>query len=271
MVVEAVGEPESDVGQDEQRRAALLVEPLDAAVAQHDLALPQQPVGEAAVGRFRLRQLDARDENAAVVVAADLEVRGVEGERVEAQLPREQRTPADGGVDRGQTQGHRARAVMKPDVRQRQIRMQAMPRGVDAADGDFFAHRSRQQRSDVVLVRVGVRQHEIPHRQDEGSHDEPYADEHPSEPAQHADREERALFGGGRGRRRVARHVRARCGHVSSRRVARRRARNRTVRKLSRGQETRIRRKRGRRRRDDRCAPRLRFYPLTAPRPLPCP
>ena len=96
MAAEPALQAQLDAIEDELRGIALIVVPGDQRVADHDLRLVQDPLGEPQiVGRLRRIDLDSRHVQDAGAVAPDREPWAVDDELLQAQLEQGQRRPRD--------------------------------------------------------------------------------------------------------------------------------------------------------------------------------
>ena len=94
MAAETVLESELHAVEHELRGVAEVVVPGDQRVADHDVALAQDPVGEVRlVGDLRRVDLDSRDLEYPRAVAADREARPLDHELLEAKLHQRERRP----------------------------------------------------------------------------------------------------------------------------------------------------------------------------------
>ena len=168
-----------------QRRCAPhLVAPFDLSVADDDLALREDPVGGAAFRSVGGAQLQAGDEEPALRIAADAQVRPVEHERLEAQLAGRDRVPGHARAHVREHQRLLAAAVVNLDPAEFEPRMQAVPLGIDPLDGDFRAERARNRRGNLVLVIGDPRQRPEPQHEHRHRGEEIQPDERPSRAAQ---------------------------------------------------------------------------------------
>ena len=110
-----------DVFQLQLRRLALLVVPDDGGIVDLDVALAQQPFGEAAPA-FAGRHLDAADRYGPALIAPDVERGAVDIQRVEAQLARQHRHPRQGIVDARELERRPARRVVDRHLLQHELR-----------------------------------------------------------------------------------------------------------------------------------------------------
>nr|GEU28062.1 hypothetical protein [Tanacetum cinerariifolium] len=159
MVQPVVAQPDRDAGQRQRRRPALQVGPADAAVADDDFALQQQPFQALAIVGFVGIEILAGQEQAAVALAADVEVGPVERERMEPRLGRKHGPPRQRGRHARQAQGGLAAAVVQDHVVQQQIGAQPVPGRVDAGDGDRVAGGAAGDALDVGAVVLDIGQH----------------------------------------------------------------------------------------------------------------
>jgi len=165
--VPAVQQRHVDVLERQFGRAALLVGPVQAAFADHDLALLEDPVGALAVARLRVVEHDAGHRQLAVGHAPHVEFGADDLERLEARLARRHAPPRHGGRHARQRQQLAALGVAQYHVAEEQIRPQAAPGRVDARDRDLVAERAAGQALDIALVVVDVRQDRITQHQEQ--------------------------------------------------------------------------------------------------------
>ena len=170
MVVARISQAQVQRGKRQRRRGALLVAPLDLGVADDDVFLPEQPVGEAALAVGR--QLHAGDVQGAVGVAAHFEPRPVDGERIQPKLAVQQRAPRDDVMDRRQRQNLAALVVVEVHVREADLRPQAEPSCLDAGDLDRQADGALDRRDDVAAIALDVRQQPKAQREHQRREDE---------------------------------------------------------------------------------------------------
>ena len=80
MVAQAVADDQLDVGERERLGGARLVDPAQRAGADHELVLPEEPVGGRVVvgAALRAREVEAGDADAAALVAPHVEARAVD-------------------------------------------------------------------------------------------------------------------------------------------------------------------------------------------------
>ncbi len=104
------------------------------------------------VSSLRRVQLHPRDMELARLIAAYLELRPVEHQGVEPRRSDQGRGPGHGRLHGGK--GERGTPVVIEDghAAEQELRPQALPIGVDGADGDALAQRARGDSLDVALV-----------------------------------------------------------------------------------------------------------------------
>jgi len=149
---EAVSQDEIELRQFEQRRAALLVVPADARVADDDLALRKNPLSDSGISGLCGVQFDARDIEFAGLVAPDLEPGPVEDERIESRRADQGGNPPEGRIDGGQGQRRSAVVIENGHVGEKKLGAQPLPVCVDRADGDALAQRAGGVLLDVAPV-----------------------------------------------------------------------------------------------------------------------
>ena len=170
MLVAGISQAQVQRGKRQRRRGALLVAPLDLGVADDDLLLPEQPVGEVALAVGR--EFHAGDVQGAVGVAAHLEPRSVDGERMQPNLAVQQRAPRDDVADRRQHQNLAALVVVEVHVGEADPRAQAEPSCLDAADLDRQADAALDRCDDVAAIALDVRQQPEAQREHQRREDE---------------------------------------------------------------------------------------------------
>ena len=153
----------------ELRRAPQVVVPRDERVADHDLALPPQPIGErAVVERLLGIDRDAGDADAAARVAAHRQLRPVDDQFAQAEVEQRQRRPGHDQVDARQLEqraGRAGRAIANPQPADRQPRIPAVPPRRERVDLDGLPEPHRQHRGDVLAMGIDLRKDGEAHRQ----------------------------------------------------------------------------------------------------------
>ncbi len=167
----AVEQRQRDALQRQRRRAAQFVDPVDAAIADDDLALAQQPVGAGTIALLLLQPHAGHDQHA-VAAAPHGQARTDDFKRCKPGFERGDAPPADRSVDLRQGQHLPAPAVVQAHVAQRQRRAHAMPGRRQLRDRDAAAECIAGHALDVALVQVdvgkdGVAQHQEQHGQRE--------------------------------------------------------------------------------------------------------
>jgi hypothetical protein len=161
MMAEAALQPDLHVVEHELRRARELVVPGHQRVADHDLALAEEPLAHLAVAGPGV-DFESRDVQPAGRVAADRELGLVERELLQAQVQRDDRRPRDQHVDLGQQQHRRplrVRAVADREALDRQPRIPPVPAAADRLDRDRLAELPRELPGDSAAVLFQAGEH----------------------------------------------------------------------------------------------------------------
>ena len=127
MAAAAVDHLQVDTFELERRSLPQLIAPRHDGVVHFDVALLQQPVGEAAAPPVVHFELDARDREHALRIAAHVEHRTMDVERVKVQAERGERTPRERALDPGQVERAPSGFVEHRDVFEREMRAYAFP------------------------------------------------------------------------------------------------------------------------------------------------
>src|SRR5499426_2240060 len=165
MVAAVVLQQEVEALEADRRGAAPLIEPFDRGLADDDLTVLEQPVGGAAVPLRVGLHGEAGDEELALRIAADREIRAFDDDRPEAELAREERAPGDGGRDVRQCERLLAARIEDVHVGELEPRVQAEPLRLDPADAHMLAEGARHGGRDPLLVIADARQHPEPQRE----------------------------------------------------------------------------------------------------------
>ena len=151
----------------------LLVAPDEHRFVDAQARLREQPLGERALARPRLVERLVGEVDEAVGAAAQVQLRMVEVDVPEAELPRQQRPPRDRHLGALEGKGGLAVAVRDGEALERHARPQALPRAGDAARRDLHARGLLDGGDDVVAIAVDVGERHIAHpKQGHGEGDE---------------------------------------------------------------------------------------------------
>ena len=162
VLAQAVANDQLDIGERERLGAARLVDPAQRAGADHELVLPEEPVGGRIVvgAALRAREVEAGDADSAALVAAHVEARAVDQELREARLEREQRARRQGGEDARQGERDALLGIEDAHVAQLERRHPAARLRADRADADRRAEHGAGARFDVRTPLFDVRQNQ---------------------------------------------------------------------------------------------------------------
>ncbi len=165
MVAELAFQPELDAIQHELRRVAQIVVPGDECVANHDLALAQDPVGHPRiVGRAVGIDFNAGNVEQPGPIAADRQPWAVDRELFQAQLEERQRRPRDDQIDfRQLEQRHVAVAVADAKSLDDDLRVPAVPAGRQRGNFHGLTELPGQRFGHRVAVGVDAREHDEAH------------------------------------------------------------------------------------------------------------
>jgi hypothetical protein len=163
VLIGAVAQLQLQARERERRRAALLVAPLDLGLADDDLLLAEHPVAQRPVAALA-GELDAGDVERAGGVAAHGEARAVHHQRMQPQVPVQERAPRDDVVHRGQHQRLASLRVVDAHVRNRDVGPQPRPARLDGADFHGQADGLRDCGDNIRAVALDVREHPVTQR-----------------------------------------------------------------------------------------------------------
>ena len=136
------------------------VAPLQAGVADHDLALVEQPLGEVAAPAIGFHR-QTGDGNLPVGLTADRQIRRIDLQAPQAQAEQQQRTPGRFGFDVTERQGRLARRILDGQAADPEARTQARPLG--GQTGDFHRQTDRPGQHLLQFAPIGrhIGQHAV--------------------------------------------------------------------------------------------------------------
>ncbi len=164
---QTVAQVEIDVVEHQRRGAAHLVGPAHAAVQDQDLALREQPVGEAlrgAAARGAEVEAYAADLQVGRVGARDGQLHAAERELVEGQLHARQALPRRLCLDRSESQCRTTLRIVDHQIVQRQRRQQPAPARLHAADVHRQAERGTGRALQPRHEMLCIGQHRVAQR-----------------------------------------------------------------------------------------------------------
>ncbi len=202
---EPVLQAELDAVEHELGRVAQIVVPHDERVADDDLALPKNPVGERQfVGRLRRIEFESRDAQHAGTIAPDGKPRPVDDEFLQAKLGQRQRRPRDDHFQLGKEQERRGvdpRPIEHAKSLDDELRIPAIPAGGQGRNLHRLPELARKHSGDRVAIGFDLRKDdESDHEQRQRERRETDDDDGPDEPDQRVGSRARCAENGTRGR-----------------------------------------------------------------------
>ena len=172
VAAEPILHAELDAVEDELRRIAQIVVPGDQRVANRDVMLAQDPVGNRGFVRDLRRgrwSMPATCKRLPGPVAADRESRPLDDELLEAELHQRQRCPRDDQLDLRQIDQRRrggARALQHAKSLHDQFRVPPVPARRQRHDLDRMPELRRERQGQCIAIGLDVREHDKADKQE---------------------------------------------------------------------------------------------------------
>ena len=165
VIAAGIVQPHVDMGELQWRRGRPpAVVPLQPGIADIDLALRQQPAGEAALLAV-LPDFQTGHEQPAVGFAPYPQIGAVDVQPVQMQFAAHQRRETERGFDLLQPQRGLAGFVQQRQAAQRQLRVQTGPVGAQAVDAHLALQRLAQRLFNARPVQIDLGQHPVTRHQ----------------------------------------------------------------------------------------------------------
>ena len=163
----------------QRRRLAQTIIPDHRRVADANAALLKYPAGK---GRIALTfGRHASHGDFPVRATADMQHRPLEGKQRQHRPPAQHRLPGEYALDPTQGKGRHAPPILHHHIIEDQVRIQAAPAGIDAADTHRLADRFAGQPLDVRAVIGNLRQDDITQRQLHADEHQPDSKQQPAQ------------------------------------------------------------------------------------------